>query len=173
VPLGVFGAELGRKSGFPTEFAGPVYETYVRDSPVVRTFLSWHGPGFRLTSLFIMGSVSCQLPCTRRRPEIGRDRPVTHIAASSAPMLAQLISETYLSVVAFGLRRASPKACFGASSRRAAIARHPFHELPNVLMAPHCPLYRCYGRSALDRLGTQSRQLWARREPLDDVVVNT
>jgi hypothetical protein len=42
----------------------------------------------------------------------------TPIASSSALMLARLISETYLSVVAFGLGRASAKACLGASTTR-------------------------------------------------------
>jgi hypothetical protein len=42
----------------------------------------------------------------------------TPIAASSAAMLARLIMEIYLSVVAFGLRRASARACPGASRTR-------------------------------------------------------
>jgi hypothetical protein len=54
------------------------------------------------------------------------------------------------------------------------LSRHPFHELPNVLTAPHrSGLDRCYGRAALERRGTQSRPLRAWREPLDDVVVRT
>ena len=42
----------------------------------------------------------------------------TPIVASSTLLLAQLISETYLSVVAFGLRRVSAKAWSGAATTR-------------------------------------------------------
>jgi hypothetical protein len=58
-----------------------------------------------------------------------------------------------------------------ARPSRGGLSRHPFHELPNVLIAPHrSGLDRCYGRAALERRGAQSRPLRAWREPLDVLV---